>query len=209
MASWLVKTEPGEYSWADLVRDRRTNWDGVTNPQAQLNLRTMAKGDTVVVYHSQTDKAAVGLAKVVKAGYPDPTDANAYFSWWSIRNPYVAASDRAFIASLIELMQTNAEFAREAETIGNGMTFSGQTTVNDMLAEDLPTTSPRLAVPFIVIEGADDIITPTSVAKKYFDMVQAPVKKWIEIPDAGHFAIVTHAAQFRDVLLHSVRPLAL
>ncbi|HTN79631.1 MAG TPA: EVE domain-containing protein, partial [Acidimicrobiales bacterium] len=84
MASWLVKTEPGEYSWADLVRDRRTHWDGVTNPQAQLNLRTMAKGDTVVVYHSQTDKAAVGIAKVVKAGYPDPTDEAGKRVWVDI-----------------------------------------------------------------------------------------------------------------------------
>jgi len=158
--------------------------------------------------HARAARDHATVAKLEAIGRPDPTDANAYFSWWSIRNPYVAASDRAFIASLIELMQTNAEFAREAETIGNGMTFSGQTTVNDMLAEDLPTTSPRLAVPFIVIQGADDIITPTSVAKKYFDIVQAPVKKWIEIPDAGHFAIVTHAAQFRDALLQSVRPLA-
>ncbi len=84
MASWLVKTEPGEYSWADLVRDRRTHWDGVTNPQAQLNLRTMLKGDAVVVYHSQTDKAAVGLAKVVKSGYPDPTDMNGKRVWVDI-----------------------------------------------------------------------------------------------------------------------------
>jgi predicted RNA-binding protein with PUA-like domain len=84
MASWLVKTEPGEYSWADLVRERKTHWDGVTNPQAQLNMRTMAKGDTVVVYHSQTDKAAVGLAKVVKAGYPDPTDPNGKRVWVDI-----------------------------------------------------------------------------------------------------------------------------
>ena len=84
MASWLVKTEPGEYSWADLVRDRTTFWDGVTNPQAQLNLRAMANGDTVIVYHSQTDKAAVGLAKVVRAGYPDPTDANGKRVWVDI-----------------------------------------------------------------------------------------------------------------------------
>jgi len=84
MASWLVKTEPGEYSWADLVREGRTHWDGVTNAQAQLNLRAMEEGDTVVVYHSQTDKAAVGLAEVVKAGYPDPTDANGKRVWVDI-----------------------------------------------------------------------------------------------------------------------------
>ena len=69
-------------------------------------------------------------------------------------------------------MRSDAELAREAEMVGNGMTLSGQTTVNDMLSEALPRTAPRLAVPFIVIQGADDIITPTSVAKKYFDKCQ-------------------------------------
>ncbi len=84
MASWLVKTEPGEYSWADLVREGRTHWDGITNPQAQLNLRAMAEGDTVVVYHSQTDKAAVGLAEVVRPAYPDPTDPAGKRVWVDI-----------------------------------------------------------------------------------------------------------------------------
>jgi predicted RNA-binding protein with PUA-like domain len=102
MPSWLVKTEPGEYSWADLVRERKTHWDGVTNPQAQLNLRTMAKGDTVVVYHSQTDKAAIGLAKVVKAGYPDPTDPNGKRVWVDI------APVRA-LARPVTLAQVKAE----------------------------------------------------------------------------------------------------
>ena len=51
-------------------------------------------------------------------------------------------------------------------------------------------------MPFMVVEGADDVITPTSVARRYFDMVQVPVKKSIEIPDAEHFAVITHAAQF-------------
>ena len=102
MASWLVKTEPGEYSWADLVNDRRTNWDGVTNAQAQMNLRAMAEGDTVVVYHSQTDKAAVGLAKVVRAAYPDPTDANGKQVWVDI------APDRA-LARTVTLAEMKAE----------------------------------------------------------------------------------------------------
>ena len=102
MASWLVKTEPGEYSWADLVHDRRTHWDGVTNAQAQINLRAMAEGDTVVVYHSQTDKAAVGIAKVVKAAYPDPTDANGKRVWVDIE-PVDA------LAQAVTLAQMKAE----------------------------------------------------------------------------------------------------
>ncbi len=74
MPSWLVKTEPSTYSFDDLLRDRRTRWDGVTNPQAQGHLRAMRRGDEVVVYHSG-EKAAVGLAKVARAAYPDPGDA--------------------------------------------------------------------------------------------------------------------------------------
>ena len=81
MTAWLLKTEPGTYSYADLERDRTTHWDGVTNAQAQLNMRAMAVGDVVVVYHSQTDKAAVGLAEVVTAPYPDPTDPAGKRVW--------------------------------------------------------------------------------------------------------------------------------
>jgi len=85
VASWLVKTEPGAYSYADLQRDGTTHWDGVTNAQAQINLRSMAPGDTVVVYHSQTDKAAVGLAQVVGSPYPDPTDPAGKRVWVDVR----------------------------------------------------------------------------------------------------------------------------
>ena len=80
-----MKTEPGAYSWADLQREKRTQWDGVTNTTAQLNMRAMQKGDTVVVYHSQTDKAAIGLAEVVKGPYPDPTDEAGKRVWVDIR----------------------------------------------------------------------------------------------------------------------------
>ena len=85
VASWLVKTEPGAYSYADLQRDGTTHWDGVTNAQAQINLRSMAPGDTVVVYHSQTDKAAIGLAEVVAAPYPDPTDPAGKRVWVDVQ----------------------------------------------------------------------------------------------------------------------------
>ena len=85
MTSWLVKTEPGAYSYDDLERDKTTNWDGVTNAQAQLNMRAMKVGEAVVVYHSQTDKAAVGMAKIVKAPYPDPTDETGRRVWVDIR----------------------------------------------------------------------------------------------------------------------------
>jgi predicted RNA-binding protein with PUA-like domain len=75
MAAHLVKTEPSTYSHADLVREKRTRWDGVKNPVAVRNLRGIRKGDTVVVYHTGDEKAAVGLAKATSDGYDDPRDA--------------------------------------------------------------------------------------------------------------------------------------
>jgi predicted RNA-binding protein with PUA-like domain len=69
---WLVKTEPGTYSYEDLEREGRAAWDGVKNPFAIRNLRAMKVGDPVIVYHTGDERAAVGLAEVVKAAYPDP-----------------------------------------------------------------------------------------------------------------------------------------
>jgi predicted RNA-binding protein with PUA-like domain len=70
---WLVKTEPSTYSWDDLLRDGSTRWDGVRNALARNHLGAMKKGDHVLVYHSGDDKAAIGIAKVERVAYPDPT----------------------------------------------------------------------------------------------------------------------------------------
>jgi predicted RNA-binding protein with PUA-like domain len=70
---WLVKQEPSAYSWTDFVRDGKTSWTGVRNFTARNNLRTMRKDDAVFFYHSVTDKAIQGIAKVVREAYPDPT----------------------------------------------------------------------------------------------------------------------------------------
>lgn len=70
---WLVKSEPEAYSWAMLVKDGRTVWTGVRNFTARTNLRAMRKGDLVAFYHSVTDKQVVGIARVEKEAYPDPT----------------------------------------------------------------------------------------------------------------------------------------
>jgi predicted RNA-binding protein with PUA-like domain len=74
MNYWLMKTEPGTYSFEDLMKDKKTSWDGVRNFQARNNLKAMKKGDKVLIYHSGDDKAAVGIAKISKEFYPDPTD---------------------------------------------------------------------------------------------------------------------------------------
>lgn len=72
MAYWLLKTEPGAYSFDDLERDGGTCWDGVRNYQARNNLQSMRKGDKCVIYHSVGPKDAVGIAKVTRTAYQDP-----------------------------------------------------------------------------------------------------------------------------------------
>jgi predicted RNA-binding protein with PUA-like domain len=70
---WVVKQEPESYSWSDFVRDGRTAWTGVRSFQARNNLRAMQKGDLVLYYHSVSDKQVLGIARVEKEHYPDPT----------------------------------------------------------------------------------------------------------------------------------------
>ena len=81
MAYWLMKSEPASYSWSDLVRDGGTEWDGVRNNAARLHLRAMKKGDEAFFYHSMSDKAVVGIMRIVREAQPDSKDAD----WVSVR----------------------------------------------------------------------------------------------------------------------------
>ncbi|MEI9944781.1 MAG: EVE domain-containing protein [Chitinophagaceae bacterium] len=73
MAHWLVKSEPSSYSWEQLEKDKETVWSGVRNYAARIHLRSMKKGDEVFFYHSNEGTDIVGIAKVVKESYQDPT----------------------------------------------------------------------------------------------------------------------------------------
>jgi predicted RNA-binding protein with PUA-like domain len=74
MAYWLLKTEPDCYAWDDLVRDKKTVWDGVSNALALKHIRTMQKGDLALVYHTGDERQAVGIAEIVSAPYADPKE---------------------------------------------------------------------------------------------------------------------------------------
>lgn len=71
MNYYLLKSEPSAYGWADLIRDRGTRWDGVRNAQAAIHIRAMQPGDEALIYHSMTEKAAVGIARVTGPAEPD------------------------------------------------------------------------------------------------------------------------------------------
>ena len=72
--NWLMKEEPGNYSYDDLARDGKTSWTGVRNPLAQKHMRSVQKGDRIFFYHTGDEKAVVGIAKALGAAYPDPAD---------------------------------------------------------------------------------------------------------------------------------------
>src|SRR5215212_11650048 len=81
MARWLMKSEPESYSWDDLVRDGATEWDGVRNNAARLHLKAMKTGDEAFLYHSMSDKAVVGIMRIIREAQPDPKDGD----WVSVR----------------------------------------------------------------------------------------------------------------------------
>ena len=74
MAHWLMKSEPGSYSWDDLLRDGATEWDGVRNPTARQHLRAMTTGDEAFFYHSGEERQIVGIMRVARGPQPDPKD---------------------------------------------------------------------------------------------------------------------------------------
>ncbi len=85
MAYWLLKSDPETYSYFDLERDRKTVWDGVSNPLALKHIRGMKKGDQAFVYHSGDEKAIVGVAEIVSDPYPDPKEKDPKLAVVEIR----------------------------------------------------------------------------------------------------------------------------
>ncbi len=85
MNYWLMKTEPGTWSWDDQVRAGVAEWDGVRNYQASNNMKAMALGDFVFFYHSVSEKRIVGIAEVATLYYPDPTDKSGRFGMVDVR----------------------------------------------------------------------------------------------------------------------------
>ncbi len=79
MAYWLLKSEPSVYSWDQLVKDKKTNWSGVRNHSAALNMKAMKKGDLGFFYHSNEGKEIVGIVEIIKTAYPDPSDETGKF----------------------------------------------------------------------------------------------------------------------------------
>jgi len=135
MACWLVKTEPSTYAFGDLVAERRTAWTGVKNPQAQLHLRAMRKGDRVAVYHTGGERAVVGTAVVAGAPSPDPTDRDgkrvavqlaagrllaAPVSLAALRSEPAFAASPLLLQGRLSVLPLSAAQWRRIEVLGRG-----------------------------------------------------------------------------------------
>ncbi len=107
MAYWLMKSEPGSFSWDDLVADGRTHWDGVRNYQASNNMKAMKLGDLAFFYHSVKEKCVVGIVEVVKEYYPDHTDKSGRFGMVDVKpvKPFTAPVTLAQIKETPELSE--------------------------------------------------------------------------------------------------------
>src|ERR1700675_2848586 len=110
MARFLVKTEPSTYSFADLLRDKHTVWDGVKNPVALKHLATIRKGDTVVVYHTGDERQAVGLAVALSDAYPDPKLKDP-------KRPVVDPAPERFLPKPVTLAQVKADAVLKANDL--------------------------------------------------------------------------------------------
>ena len=102
MAYWLIKSEPYKYAFSELVRDKKSGWDGVRNFEARNNLRAMKKGDLALYYHSNEGKEIVGVARVDKEAYPDPTVTRDEKGEWSAVDfePVVALTEPVTLAAI-------------------------------------------------------------------------------------------------------------
>ena len=125
MNYWLVKSEPTTYAFQQLITDKETCWDGVRNYAARNNLRAMKKGDLVLFYHSNIDAGVVGIVKVKKAAYPDPTATDG--DWSAVDLGYHKAFKKPV---------TLAQIKAEKKLQNTGLVRIGRLSVMPLTAEE-------------------------------------------------------------------------
>ena len=124
MAYWLMKTEPGTWSWDDQVRDDVAEWDGVRNHQASNNMKAMRVGDRAFFYHSVNEKRIVGIVEIVKEYYPDPSDASGRFGMVDVRA--VGALNKPVPLAAIKVEPALADFALVRQSRLSVMPVTGE-----------------------------------------------------------------------------------
>jgi pimeloyl-ACP methyl ester carboxylesterase len=142
---------------------------------------------------SDTNNEAM-LNELMKIGTPDPGNTTQYFGFTRPLRKYLNSADSAWLSGLREFVKGLPP--SELDEIAGGMNFSGRTLLPFQVQEKLSTTSLNFAVPYYVIQGREDLFTPTDPVINYFKQVKAPAKELIILEHAGHFALVTHKQEF-------------
>ena len=175
------------------------SWSASVNSQFELlRAKALRDGDEVTIKQF----AAIGR--------PDPTNAEQYFAFSRGLRAAMAPSDQAWLQSLRgQASRLRASDPRDFQNLLDGMDFSARQVLADQMRTDLPTTANRLDTAFFVIQGEDDVVTPTKAALDYCEHITAVKKACTAIPGAGHFAFMTAAGDFLAVLTDKVRPIAL
>jgi pimeloyl-ACP methyl ester carboxylesterase len=142
-------------------------------------------------------------------GRPDPANAQQYFAFASALGAAMPPADQAWLKSL--RTSTPASLGvdpKDFQNLIDGMNFSAERLLQDQMATDLPVTASELGTAIFVIQGRDDVTTPTKAAIEYFERVKAPKKELILLAGAGHFAFMTDPSVFLAELINKVRPVA-
>jgi pimeloyl-ACP methyl ester carboxylesterase len=175
------------------------SWKGALRAKFDLVLaEARSRGDTALVKELEA------------GGPPDPGDAAKVFAFNDRVYPFWPPSDVEWVKSL----RANAPIIQKSDPknfkdFEDGFRFSAEQVIPDQIKADLPATASRIETAFFVIQGRDDVITPTRDATDYFQKVEAPYKRLILIPNAGHFAFMTAPGDFLMHLVQTVRPIAI
>ena len=198
VATRMVQTRPDLFA-AYVGTGQVTSWAAMVNTQYDLVLaKARRDGDQTSIRQIEADR-------------PDPANARQYFSFSSkyhVRSLW-PASDQAWLqhlrSQLPELQASNPEQFKYFE---EGSAFQAEHVLPDQLATNLPRTACDIDIAYFVIQGKDDIVTPTQAAVEYFKCIKAPKKELILIANAGHFAFMTASGQFLEALTSKVRAIA-
>ncbi len=176
--------------------------------QAESWSATMDTQYDMALAKARQDGDTDAIKKLETAGRPNLTDPKQAFSvniW-----PAMAPSDKAWIQELrANLPVLQAKYPKDMQDYQDGFQFSIDHALPDQMKLDLPKTASTIDTAFFIIQGQDDIMTPTSAAVDYFNLVKAPKKELVLIPDAGHFAFMTSPDAFLAALTGKVRPVAI
>lgn len=179
IATEMVQQRPELFA-AYVGTGQVTAWAGVVQFQFDfLKRRYRETGDTQA------------LAALDAVGTPDPKNAKEYFGWSRPIRRFLPAADIGWFTRMEKEALANGETEATLKVIGDGMMASGSA----LPFADMAGVSTRFAVPYYVIQGRDDLFSPTPLAEAYFANVQAPAKRLVIIEGAGHFALATHQAE--------------